>query len=231
MTTTKKYTSGCRALDELLGGGFETGTVIQLFGEGGSGKTNICIQLAVECVKQGEKVVYIDTEGMSPDRFNQIASEDAKKISEKIIMYTPTSFEQQHSSIREIDKIIDQNIGLILLDSATIFYRYELDEERSISLKRELGRQIAHLLELARKNDVAAVITNQVYMDVMSDQLMPTGGSMMEHLSKIIVRLDKLKNSRRKAIIIKHRSMPENTTCEFMLTHDGVKDVEDVDKK
>jgi DNA repair protein RadB len=60
---------------------------------------------------------------------------------------------------------------------------------------------------------------------------MPTGGSMMEHLSKIIVRLDKLRNSRRKAILIKHRSMPENISCEFMLKQEGVKDVKDVSKQ
>ncbi|MCK5723178.1 MAG: PhoH family protein, partial [Gammaproteobacteria bacterium] len=58
--------SGCQPLDELLGGGFETGVVTQIFGEAGSGKTNICIQLAVECVKRGKKVIFIDTESVSP---------------------------------------------------------------------------------------------------------------------------------------------------------------------
>jgi len=49
----ERYTSGCEKLDELLGGGFEAGTVTQIFGEAGSGKTNICLQLAIETVKKG----------------------------------------------------------------------------------------------------------------------------------------------------------------------------------
>ena len=47
----KLLSSGCKPLDDLLGGGFERGIVTQVFGAAGTGKTNVCIQLAVECVK------------------------------------------------------------------------------------------------------------------------------------------------------------------------------------
>ena len=77
--------TGCKPLDDLLGGGFEKGIVTQIFGAAGTGKTNICIQLAVECVKQGQKTIFIDTEGLSPTRFKQIAGENAKEIARSII--------------------------------------------------------------------------------------------------------------------------------------------------
>ena len=67
--------SGCLAIDDLLGGGFEGGCVTVLFGEGGSGKTNVCLQLARNCVLEGRKVVYIDTEGVSPERLRQIGEQ------------------------------------------------------------------------------------------------------------------------------------------------------------
>ena len=38
--------TGCRALDELLGGGVETGCITLLYGEAGSGKTNVVLQVA-----------------------------------------------------------------------------------------------------------------------------------------------------------------------------------------
>ena len=74
MQLPTKYSTGCKNIDELLGGGFESGTVTQLYGEAGSGKTNICLQVAVDCARKGESVIFIDSEGFSPERFLQIAS-------------------------------------------------------------------------------------------------------------------------------------------------------------
>jgi RecA/RadA recombinase len=74
MQLPTKYSAGCKSIDELLGGGFESGTVTQLYGEAGSGKTNICLQAAVECARKGKKVIFIDSEGFSPERFLQIAN-------------------------------------------------------------------------------------------------------------------------------------------------------------
>ena len=133
-------------------------------------------------------------------------------------------FDQQYSAIRDIDKMVEGNIGLIILDSATLFYRYELDDERSISLKRELAHQVAHLLGLARRHNVAVVITNQIYTDIDKNELQPVGGTMLEHLSKIIIQLEKLSYGKRRAIVRKHRSMPEGSSCDFLLTADGVSD-------
>jgi DNA repair protein RadB len=42
--------SGCESLDSLLGGGFESGIITQLYGEAGTGKTNIALQLAIQAV-------------------------------------------------------------------------------------------------------------------------------------------------------------------------------------
>ena len=58
----------CEAFDELLGGGIESGAVTELFGEGGAGKTTICLQLTRNCVLNGKKPIFIDTEGVSFDR-------------------------------------------------------------------------------------------------------------------------------------------------------------------
>jgi DNA repair protein RadB len=88
---------------------------------------------------------------------------------------------------------------------------------------RELASQVAHLLVLARKYGVAVVITNQVYTDIDNNQLRPLGGNMIEHLSKIIIQLEKTEDGRR-AIIRKHRSRPEGVSCEFVLTQGGVKE-------
>ncbi len=230
MQLPTKYSTGCKSIDELLGGGFESGTVTQLYGEAGSGKTNVCLQAAVECAIKGKKVIFIDSEGFSPERFLQIASansEDVESIARRIIIYEPHSFEQQTSCINEIEDVIKENgVALVILDSATLFYRLELDDERSIYLRRVLANQIMHLLEIARKYDLAVIITNQVYMDIEDGNLRPSGGYALEHLSKVIVQLEKTSEGRGKRIatLKKHRSMPEDIACEFFITSKGVED-------
>ena len=52
---------GCGAIDRIMGGGIESSAITQLYGEGGSGKTNICLQVTRNVVQAGQKVIYIDT--------------------------------------------------------------------------------------------------------------------------------------------------------------------------
>lgn len=68
-------TTGSRELDKLLGGGIETGSITEVFGEFRTGKTQLCHTLAVTCqlpITQGGgegKCLYIDTEGtFRPER-------------------------------------------------------------------------------------------------------------------------------------------------------------------
>lgn len=70
-----QLTTGSRELDKLLGGGIETGSITEMFGEFRTGKTQLCHTLAVTCqlpLSQGGgegKCLYIDTEGtFRPDR-------------------------------------------------------------------------------------------------------------------------------------------------------------------
>lgn len=217
---------GCRCIDELLGDGFERGIVTQIYGASGTGKTNICIQLAVAAVRSGKKVVFIDTEGFSAERFRQIAGDDAKKVAGDIIIYEPSSLDQQYSAILELEKIMSEKIGLIILDSAALYYRLGLSaddsNEENVALRRELVNQIGLLHGIARKYAIAVVITNQVYKDVSTGELCPIGGNALEHLSKTIILLEKTGPSKRKATIRKHRSKCEGTNCDFLLTDKGV---------
>ena len=77
---TCQISTGSRELDNLLGGGMETGSITELFGEFRTGKTQIChtlcvtSQLAVDAGGAEGKALYIDTEGtFRPDRLVSIA--------------------------------------------------------------------------------------------------------------------------------------------------------------
>ena len=64
-----RITTGSKELDTLLGGGFESNSITEIFGEFRTGKTQICHTLCVTCQLPKEngggagKAIYIDTEG------------------------------------------------------------------------------------------------------------------------------------------------------------------------
>ncbi len=223
----ERLPTGCGSLDRLLGGGFEHGTLSQLFGEGGSGKTSLALQAAVASARGGRRAVYIDTEGLSPERFRQIAGPDAKAISEKVLIFEPRSFLEQSTVLEEVERVARENVGLVVWDSATFHYRLELGGDEQ-ALKRELGRQLATLLRIARERNLVALITNQIYTDIDHDVLRPLGGSLVDHICKTILQLEKTGlPGRRRAVVRKHRSLAEGTSCEVVLTDRGMEDVPD----
>jgi DNA repair protein RadB len=222
MTKLDRLPSGCLGLDRILGGGFEQGIITQLYGEAGSGKTNIVIQLSVMAVSRGLRVAFIDTEGFSPDRFKQIAGAGAKDIAAKIMIFEPLSLEQQHTSIHEAAKIAGRDLGLVVLDSATSLYRVLLESDDNRQVRRILSMQMAELQEISRRHSIPVVITNQIYTDIETGIFRPLGGTYLEHMCKAIVSLEKIGDGRRRAKIVKHRSEPEGESAEFTITAKGI---------
>jgi DNA repair and recombination protein RadB len=167
----------------------------------------------------------VDTEGLSLDRFTQIAGDKSKEISRNILIYEPMSFDEQYAAICEAEKILGENIGLIVVDSATSFYRFELDDdETGIQGRRELSNQIGFLQGMARKSGVAVLITNQIFSDVEnSGNVRPIGGRGIEHISKTILKLERVGTGERCARIIKHRCRPEGEIGYFTITADGLR--------
>jgi len=215
-----KLPSGSKCIDSLLNGGFETGTITQIFGASGTGKTSICLMLAYNTAMNW-KVAYIDTEGLSAERVNQIFQD--KSVLNKISYYDVFDFRQQSAAIKELAKLCSkEDVRLVIVDSFTSLCRSELEgEEKQIKMKRELISQLTFLLGLARKHNLAVVITNQMFTDVKSGEDKPLGGPSIDHLSKVIIGLEKI-NRQRRAVLVKHRSKAEGESCVFTITDRGV---------
>jgi len=220
---TDKRTTGNAALDQLLGGGLEIRTITQLYGEPASGKSTLALIASVSCLRAGGTVVYIDTEGFSIDRFRQVAGEDTEKIAERLFLFEPVDFEHQAVMITEAEKVIKAHKpGLLVVDSATALYRTDLDKGRDAT--QALTRQMIHLLGYAKRYEVPVIITNQVYIDTVKNTFFGLGGTALEHISKVIVRIEKVEGTRfRRARLVKHRSRPEGASFEFEITEDGIR--------
>ena len=205
------------SLDELLGGGIEKGIVTEIYGEGGTGKTNICIQAAKQCIEGGKKVVYIDTEGISKERLLQIFK-DKKKL-EKILFFFPFSLKEQEEMVEKATKI---DAGMIIVDSINLFYRLEMEDESLAT--RSLTKQLVTLQIAARKKKIPVIITSQVYS--AGDEVKPFAGRSMDHIAKTIIMIERNGKENGKevrfATVIKHRSIPEGKRVKFYITQDGI---------
>jgi DNA repair protein RadB len=220
---TDRRSSGNAALDRLLGGGLEIRTITQFYGEPASGKSTLCMIAAVSCLRAGHPVVFIDSEGFSIERFRQIAGTDTEKIADKLFLFEPVDFEHQGAMIAEAEKVLKtQRPGLLVMDSATALYRTDLEKGRdSIQM---LTKQMIQLLGFSKRYEMPVIITNQVYMDTLKNTYFGLGGTALEHLSKVIIRLEKTDiPGFRRARLVKHRSQPEGAYFDFELVEDGIR--------
>lgn len=213
----------CPPIDAMLGGGVETGTIIEIYGEAGSGKTNICIQFAKNIVKSGKKAIFIDTEGVSWERLEQIFSDGAKPLLKDILFYQPTDMEEQDCAIESAIKLCygELDVGAIILDSSTIYYRYSFNTEVDADNRKSLAHQINKLLAIARKMDIPVILTSQVYTDLTRKRIEPLGGHILHHAAKTIIKLEKVGGGVRRATVMKHRSIAEESSADFRLTEKG----------
>jgi DNA repair protein RadB len=222
--------TGCAGLDDLLGGGVERGTVTQVYGPPGAGKTNVALSTAVEVAADGGTAVYIDTEGLSVERFDQLLTaraDDPEDASSRIILSDAHDFEEQAEAVRDAADFAER-ADLVVLDSATGFYRLERDADDGGDALRRVADQITHLLSLARKHDLAVVVTNQVFTDVDSDsdRVRPLGGHTLNHWTGVVMRVDRFRGGNRRATLEKHRSKPEGEHTRFKITDTGIEGVE-----
>ena len=227
MDNTGKISSGSYDLNKWLYGGYEKDVITMIAGPPGSGKTNMCILAACSQARKGGKIIFIDTEGgFSVERVKQIVGKDYEEILKNIFLLEPTNYDEQIKSFSQLlSKLKKEHVGLIIIDSMANFYRLELGEaaksgEQSERLIRELNSKVAQqmrvLSEISRKQKIPIIITNQVYNEFLSEEEMRkgvkkevnlVGGDLLKYWSKCIIEL-KIENRKRKAILLKHRSLP-----------------------
>jgi len=210
-------------LDELLDGGIETGVITNLYGEPGSGKTNLCLGSAIACAKSGKFVIFIDTENsFSPERFEQLSKKSSKEIAKKIIILEPKTWKDQCYQIEQIEKIFNKyNIGLIIVDSIVALWRIEINDENAQEVNRSLAKQLSILSKLASKKSIPVLITNQIYCDIESGKLEPSSRNIVKWWSKNLIELSRSGRNRRLARIERARAISEGRYIEFEIKENG----------
>lgn len=202
----------------------DTDAVTEVYGEGGTGKTILCLQVAVRVALSGRWVVYIDTEGLSVDKLEGLAEGKLPQVLEHLLISSPPSLAAQSRAIDTATRMARDGarpVGLIVVDSATMHYRLELGGKEEETARRELGLQLAQLVSAAMQVPVPVLVTNQVWRKVGEGTLEPVGGAFLNHAAKTILRFDRLQGEWRRAVLMKHRSQPEGAV-EFRISEHGL---------
>ncbi len=203
--------------------GIEHGALTNFYGAPGTGKTNLCILTALEVVKNGGKVIFIDTEGgFSHERLSQLHP-DAEHVLKNLFITEPKDFKEQGKLIRDLP---NRQADMIVLDSAAALYRLEYadPEKEALEANRELSKQMSILSNIAREKDIPVIVTSHTYRNWDTDRNEIVGGDAIKYWSKAVVFLERTgKMSERSASIVKHRSIPEGKTVKFEIVNDGIK--------
>jgi DNA repair protein RadA len=233
-----KVHTGSEALDELLGGGFETQAITELFGEFGSGKTQIGHQMAVNVTKPVEDggmdatSIYIDTENtFRPERIVQMAEGqglDSKEVLSKIRV--ARAFNSHHQMLlaekaQEIAKA--NNVRCLIIDSLTAHFRAEYVGRGALADRQQkLNKHMHDLLRFSDLNNAMVVVTNQVMSKpdaFFGDPTRPIGGHIVGHAATFRIYLRKSKGQKRIARLIDSPNLPEGEAV-FSIVEEGVVD-------
>lgn len=208
-------------LQNLLGGA-EKKALTNFYGAPGTGKTNICLLLAIECINKGGSVIFIDTEGgFSTERLEQLTSE-VERVLGKITILEPKNFKEQGDMIRGLK---DRKADLIIVDSAAALYRLEYcdPEKEALEANRLLSKQMSVLSNISRDKKIPVIVTSHTYKNWDTDMNEIVGGDAIKYWSKAVVFLERTgKMSERTAKIIKHRWQAEGKGVKFIITQDGI---------
>ena len=241
-----RLTSGSKAIDEILGGGLETQTITEIYGEYGSGKSQLChqmcvnVQLPVERGGLNSSALYVDTENtFRTERIVQMANHlglNPEEIAKNIIFAEAYTSDHQMFLLENADKIVkENNIRLIIVDSLTAHFRSEyLGREMLAERQQKLNKHMHRLIRLARAFNAVAVVTNQVMAkpDVFfGDAVHPVGGHIVAHTSHTRVFLRKSsRGPTRIARLVSSPYLPEGERV-FKVTENGVEDLGEDDQQ
>ncbi|MEE2812160.1 MAG: DNA repair and recombination protein RadA [Candidatus Thermoplasmatota archaeon] len=233
-----KLTSGTTSIDELLGGGFETQSICEVYGEFGSGKTQVGHQLAVNCLLPKEQggldgeVFYIDTEDtFRPERIAQMARAvgiEPDVALERIHVARAYNSSHQMLLVDEIHRMAKNiDVKMIIVDSLIAHFRAEfLGRGMLADRQQKLNRHLKELKKLADVNNALVLVTNQVQANPASmwgDPNKPVGGHIVGHASTFRLYLRKSKGGSRIARLVDSPNLPEGE-AKFFVTAEGLTD-------
>ncbi|KAF3037926.1 Meiotic recombination protein dmc1 [Didymella heteroderae] len=241
-----KISTGSKQLDTVLGGGFQTMSISEVFGEFRCGKTqlshtmSVIAQLPRDMGGAEGKVAYIDTEGtFRPERIAQIAERfgvDPETAQDNITYARAVNSEHQMELLNKVAEFfVGNEYRLLIIDSIMALFRVDYTGRGELNERQQkLNQFLSKLTHVAEEFNVAVLMTNQVQSDPGANALFqgadgrkPVGGHILAHASATRILLRKGRGEERVAKIQDSPDMPEKEAT-YIITNGGINDPEKV---
>jgi recombination protein RecA len=194
---TWRLPTGIPSLDKILGGGLPGGSIVQVYGPPGCGKTSLVYAVAGQAVKLGYKTLFVPLEGFS----NQYA--EACGIDIKSDNFVPISADYAEQIFNfTVEAVRNYDVKVVVMDSISAAVPKEnLDKKQKVSnldkgLKPgEKARLVGHFIEQlqapVRRKEILFVTVNQLRSDIgkFVSGLKPGGGMALQYYSDIKISL------------------------------------------
>lgn len=212
------FPTGSKKLNDVLGGGFKTYTINEIYGEAGSGKTRLLHQLAyIFCLTTNRIAYYVDNDStFRPEILENMSSffgGEFKAILNRIFVTQPLNEKQFLDSL---EKLIDVKESLVLIDTITTHLRSLKDDEYEKGIKSALKK----IIKIAN-NNCCVIFSNQVRFDEKRDDfLAPMGGKIISEI--INVRIKMVNEINRIHCIIENYSEKNKQFTIYLSMNQGV---------
>ena len=182
--------TGLQKLDDFLSGGIPDGIIVDIFGGNGTGKTQLLLQLSINSIKNGGRVLYLDTTGgFRPERILEIQKQSNKQINflEQITVSRITNTSEQIKSIKIFES---NNFSLIVIDNVTDLFSYEYKRDESIFEKNSLFiKYMRELSKFAITKKIPIIVTNMIR--TIDDKEVENMKSAIDPFTHIKIQLSK----------------------------------------
>jgi recombination protein RecA len=212
--------TGCLALDAIMGGGLPVGRLVEIFGDPSTGKSLIASQVAAIAQQMDATVLYIDTEtAVSKDMMAEVGVDVSK-----LLYASPDTVEEVftiiHETIDSKTEIDPDGLLVIIWDSisATSIQQEMEAEYGKATMGRHAGLISQGLRKITRKiakSSVVFLTINQVREKIgvmFGDNTATFGGKAVSFHSSIRIHLHmsgKIKDSDKHIIGINVRAVVE----------------------
>ena len=177
--------TGVDALDEFLGGALPRGMILDVYGPGGSGKTQILLQVSAAAAEAGHRVAYIDTTGsFRPERVLEMCRSSGTAVLERTGVFRATSVSEQAGALRRLD----DGISILVVDNVTDLFIYEYSgERRAFARSHLLMDHMRELSRLALAMDIPVVVSNMIRY--AGDRELESMGRVIDLFTHVKMRL------------------------------------------
>mmetsp|Transcript_8451 Transcript_8451/g.20771 ORF Transcript_8451/g.20771 Transcript_8451/m.20771 type:complete len:329 (-) Transcript_8451:715-1701(-) len=236
-----RLTTGSLALDKILRGGIETGSITEFSGEFRTGKTQLCHNFAVSAQLSYEKgggegrALFIDTEGtFRPERIYDISERfglNGTDVLDNIAFTRAYNVDQQMEILNSAGALMaEMKFAVLIVDSIIALYRTDFVGRGELNSRQQhLGKFLKQLQRKCDEFNIAVVISNQVVAQVdgcnsfVPDPKKACGGNIIAHAVQTRLFLKKGKGVNRGCTIQDSPNLPP-LTCTFSITGAGIGD-------